>query len=96
MEFENRLKELADVPREEFIWELLRTYEFSKSVITRVRNSQLKKGENQVIIKQKLFFERIEGASPVHRAAELNAWKETHRHKPRFIIVTDGKSLAAI
>ena len=96
MEQEKQLKELVNVPPEELIWELVRIYGFPKSSITRARNSQLKKSEEQVIFKQKLFFERIEGASPVHRAAELNAWKETHRHKPRFIIVTDGKSLAAI
>jgi len=96
MEQEKQLKELVNVPPEELIWELVRIYGFPKSSITRARNSQLKKSEDQVIFKQKLFFERISDGSPVHRAAELNCSKETHTHKPRFVVVTDGKSLAAI
>lgn len=132
-ELEKRLKELPSIAPEELGWELVRIYGFAESSIKRTKNSQLKKKENQIIFKQKLFFERfssdqidseqidfgqtdfdltdsdltdsdqtvsgraISDLSPARRRVEeLNAQKQTHSYKPRFIVATDGKTIAAL
>lgn len=81
-----------------FIFDLLFAYGIPKSTITLLKkgNRNLSKHENQIILKKKLFFqEAIE--KDLHEV--INALRDeeaTYRHDPRFIVVTDYKTILAI
>lgn len=83
---------------ENFIYDLLLAYGIDKSTITRMRKglSNLAKKDNNVIYKNKVFFESTESNDLYSLIDNLKNEKQTHAHKPRFIIVTNFKKLLAI
>lgn len=84
--------------KENFIFELLLAYGISKTTITLVKkgNSNLAKKDNQLILKKKVFFESTDSKDLYSFIENLKNEKQTHTHKPRFIIVTNFENLLAI
>jgi len=84
--------------KEDFIFELLLAYGISKTTITLVKkgNSNLAKKDNQLILKKKVFFESTDSKDLYSIIENLKNEKQTHTHKPRFIIVTNFENLLAI
>lgn len=98
-QIEDNLQKLVEnCSEEEFIYELMLAYGLPKNTITLLKkgNRNLSKKDGQIILKKKLFFQAI-STSDLHTTIDtLRKTKETFRHDPRFIIVTDHKTLLAI
>lgn len=84
--------------QEDFIYDFLLAFGFTKMSIKRHRegNSNLSKKENQLIIKQKLFYEYNPKDNLYLIIDDLKNDSATYTHKPRFIVVNNSKKLLAI
>lgn len=105
MELEEKVKKLIEQgDNENFIYEFLLLYGITKATITKTKNSKLKKAENQIIIKKRLFFEYYNQGVSLFETKDIDLLKridtlsndpQTYIHEPRFIIVTNYKRLFA-
>ncbi len=89
---------VADLDRDEFIYQLLRAYDQPKASITRLKNGQYNQSKNdgEVLWKKKLCF-RHEAEGDLHECIDrLKSDKKVTKHAPRFIIVTDFETLLAL
>ncbi|MGT2832534.1 class I SAM-dependent DNA methyltransferase [Streptococcus halotolerans] len=88
---EDKTKEMLETLNQEtFFYDFLALYQFPKATLTRLRK------ENGNHVKNKALFEVLKsGQSVVARVAEIEKEFLSKRSKPRFIIVTDFKELAA-
>lgn len=95
---ENLQKLLQHFSEEEFIYDLLLAYGLPKNTITLLKkgNRNLSKKDGQIILKKKLFFQAIANNDLHSTIDTLRKTEETFRHDPRFIIVTDYKTILAI
>ncbi|MBS7120307.1 MAG: class I SAM-dependent DNA methyltransferase [Dysgonomonas sp.] len=83
--------------KEEFIFDFLIAYGISKSSVTRLKKGDynLSKVEGEILYKKKVFF-REENGDKLLSGIEFFAKEERIlKHNPRFIILTDYKSLVA-
>lgn len=82
----------------DFIYDFLIAFGFTKMTIKRLRegNSSLAQKDNQLIIKQKLFYEYSSDGDIYSIIDDLKNDSATYTHKPRFIIVNNDKELLAI
>jgi hypothetical protein len=98
-EIEMQLSDLVKQPfdRNEFAFQFLEIYKAPKATITKLRSGTQKKGElaSDVLWSRKLYFR----CAPEGKVAEtLDALRETKAaksQKPRFLLVTDGREVAA-
>lgn len=96
---ENDIKELVEnFSEKDFIYDFLLAFGFTKMTIKRLRegNSNLSKKPNQLIVKQKLFYEFSPNDDIYSIIEDLKNDSATYTHKPRFIIVNNTKELLAI
>jgi len=95
---QNVTKLMEGLNPETFIYDLLLAYGLPKASITRLQKGDynLSKRENEIIWKNKLFYrERPEG--DLHTIIErLHADPETHKQRPRFLLLTDFERLLAV
>lgn len=99
LKIEEDIKKIVEnFSKENFIFDLLLTYGISKATVTLTKkgNSNLAKNNNQIIIKKKLFFEANETKDLHALIYDLQNNEKTYAHNPRFIIVTDYKTLLAV
>lgn len=82
----------------DFIFDFLLLFGFTKMSIKRLRegNSNLSSKDNQLIIKQKLFYEYSPNDDLYAIIDNLKNDSTTYTHKPRFIVVNNPKKLLAI
>ncbi len=83
---------------ESFVYDLLLAYGTPKATVSLLKKGKrnLSQREDQIILKRKLFFQETKGQDLHVIIDELKNTETTHRHKPRFIVVTDYKTLLAI
>lgn len=83
---------------ENFIYDLLLAYNTPKTTVTLLRkgNRNLSKRDDQIILKKKMFFQEVTEQDLHSLIDELDKDETTHRHNPRFLVVTDYKTLLAI
>lgn len=96
---EEEIRKITDnLSEDDFIYEFLIAFGFTKMSIKRLRegNSNLSKKENQLIIKNKLFYEYTLNNDLYSLIDGLKNDSSTYTHKPRFIIVNNPKQLLAI
>lgn len=96
---ENDIKELVEnFSEKDFIYDVLLAFGFTKMTIKRLRegNSNLSKKPNQLIVKQKLFYEFSPNDDIYSIIEDLKNDSATYTHKPRFIVVNNTKELLAI
>lgn len=88
---EDKTKALLDnLQRDHFFYDFLALYQFPKATLTRLRKE---KGNH---VKNKVLFDILnQGQSVVARVVEIEKELAPKKSKPRFIIVTDFKELAA-
>src|SRR5690625_3481444 len=98
-DIEESLKQLFEkFSRETFIYDLLLAYGISKASITRLRKGDynLSKLAGEVLYKKKVFFKEAQTDEALLGIIDIAAKEERIlRHSPRFIIVTDYKTLLA-
>jgi hypothetical protein len=95
---ENLTKLIANFSKEDFIYDLLLAYGLPKTTITLLKKGKhnLSKKEGQIILKKKLFFQESENQDLHALIDSIQKDEATHRHNPRFIIVTDYENILAI
>lgn len=88
---EDRTKELINtLDKNTFFYDFLALYNFPKSTLTRIKNNK------EFEVKNKVSFNVIQdGQSPVAKVVEVESNLTNRNSKPRFIIATDYKELAA-
>ncbi|NNK23275.1 MAG: class I SAM-dependent DNA methyltransferase, partial [Winogradskyella sp.] len=86
-----------DFNKEEFVFDLLKAYGISKTTITRLKKGDfnLSKVEGEVLYKSKLLFKEVESGALLNTIDELTKNTDALKHNPRFVIVTDYKTLLA-
>lgn len=95
-EIESNIKELVlSFSKETFIYDLLRAYGLPKASITRLQkgNLNMSKNEGEISWKKKLFFKE-EYKDDLH--ITVSELANNIKHKERFIIVTDYKTILAM
>ena len=82
---------------EEFIYDLLIAYGISKTSITRLKKGDfnLSKNHNELLYKKKVFFKVEESDKLLSTIDSISKDENILKHKPRFAIVTDYKTLVA-
>ena len=83
--------------KEEIIFDLLKAYGISKTSITRLKTGDfnLSKVEGEVLYKSKMLFKEVESGKLLNTIDELTKEPDSLKHNPRFVIVTDYKTLLA-
>ncbi|HEJ6623872.1 TPA: type IIL restriction-modification enzyme MmeI [Legionella anisa] len=98
-QIENNISNLINnFSKENYIYDLLLAYGIPKNTITLLKKGKrnLSKRDDQLILKKKILFQEVISEDP-HLIIDLIAnEKESYRHDPRFIIVTNYKELLAI
>ena len=83
--------------KEEFVFDLLKAYGISKTSITRLKKGDfnLSKIDGEVLYKNKMLFKEVESGTLLNTIDELTKDTDSLKHNPRFVIVTDYKTLLA-
>jgi hypothetical protein len=83
--------------KENFIYDLLVAYGISKTSITRLKKGDfnLSKIDGEVLYKKKVFFKEVASDKLLTTIDDLTKNEEDLKHNPRFVIVTDYKTLLA-
>jgi len=83
--------------KEEFVFDLLKAYGISKTSITRLKKGDfnLSKVDGEVLYKSKMLFKEVESGTLLNTIDELTKDTDSLKHNPRFVIVTDYKTLLA-
>lgn len=89
---------LQNFSAKEFIFDLLLAYGTPKATVTLLKKGRhnLSKQEHQIILKKKLFFEEVSQRDLHAVISDLQNDKNTMRHNPRFIIITDYQTVLAV
>lgn len=84
--------------RDSFIYDLLTAYGISKTSITRLKKGDfnLSKVEGEVLYKSKMLFKEVKTGTLLNTIDELTKDPDALKHNPRFVIVTDYKTLLAM
>jgi hypothetical protein len=94
----NLHKLISSFSKDTFIYDLLLSYGLPKASITRLKkgNLNLSKTEGEIVWKKKLLFKEIE-VEDLHDIIDfLRNDKNSLKHEPRFIVVTDYQVLLAV
>ncbi|MFD0837110.1 class I SAM-dependent DNA methyltransferase [Mariniflexile aquimaris] len=97
-QIEKNVTELVkNFTKEEFIFDLLQAYGISKTSITRLKKGDfnLSKVEGEVLYKSKMLFKEVTTGTLLNTIDELTKDVDSLKHNPRFVIVTDYKTLLA-
>ncbi|MBG59179.1 MAG: SAM-dependent methyltransferase [Peredibacter sp.] len=97
-QIEENVKSLVKkIDKESFIYDMLLAYGAPKATITRAKNGSknLSKNENEIVIKKKIFFAHFD-KDVDKQFARLSKEPSTQKHDPRFLIVTDYKTVKAL
>jgi len=88
---------VEDFNKEEFIFDLLKAYGISKTSITRLKKGDfnLSKIEGEILYKSKMLFKEVASGTLLSVIDDLTKEPESLKHNPRFVIVTDYKTLVA-
>jgi hypothetical protein len=97
-EIEQNVKHIFEnFSKDDFLFDLLLAYGISKTSITRLKNGDfnLSKAEGEVLYKKKVFFKEEETNKLFSSIDAVSKEERILKHKPRFAIVTDYKTLVA-
>lgn len=98
-QIENNLQQLVKTfNKESFIYDLLLAYGQPKATIKRIKDGglNLSKVDGEIAWKKKLFFKAVKGEDLHELIADLTENGKAVKHDPRFVVVTDYKTLLAV
>ena len=98
-QIENNLQQLIrSFKKETFMYDLLLAYDTPKSTITRLQKGglNLSKNDGEIAWKKKLFFKTAVDENPNELLQKIKTDPKTTKYSPRFIVVTDYKTLLAV
>lgn len=87
----------SNIDKESFLFDLLEIYDFPKATITLLKKGDrnLSKNEGEYFLKHKFLFKEAKDKDPHLVIDELGTNESILKQKPRFLIVTDYKTLLA-
>jgi hypothetical protein len=98
-EIETQLSDLVKQPfdQSEFAFQFLEIYKAPKATLTKLRSGTQNKGEKpgDMLLSRKLFFRTVPEKGTAEALDVLKASKATKSQKPRFLLATDGREVAA-
>ncbi|WP_147384658.1 class I SAM-dependent DNA methyltransferase [Fusobacterium pseudoperiodonticum] len=97
IDLEDKIVELIEnLDKDRFIFDFLSLYDFPKATITKLEKgvNNVSKNKNEIHLKAKLFFKRVED-DILKNYTEIENDLAEIKTKPRYIIVTDFKKLLA-
>lgn len=97
IELEDKIIELIEnLDKDKFIFNFLSLYDFPKATITKLEKgvNNVSKNKNEIHLKAKLFFKRVED-DILKNYTEIENDLAEIKTKPRYIILTDFKKLLA-
>lgn len=99
VEIENNIEKMIKAfNKSTFIYDLLLSYDLPKASITRLQkgNLNLSKNQGEIVWKKKLLFKEVYKENLYETIDLLRNDSKLLAHDPRFIIVTDYKTLLAV
>lgn len=95
-QIETLLKTLSQGP--DFIYDVLTAYGFPKATVTRLRNGNLNlsKEPGQIIWKRQLCYQEALPGTALSALQDMRASKAIMKHRPRFLVVSDGRNWSAL
>jgi len=89
---------ITNLDKDTFIYDLLLAYDLPKASVTRLHKGDynLSKVQGEILWKKKLFFKQDTNTDLHHLIDQLSADSTIAKQHPRFIIVTDFKSLLSV
>ena len=97
-EIEHNINQIFEnFSKEEFIFDLLMAYGISKTSITRLKKGDynLSKIEDEILYKKKVFFKEESNDKLLSSIDTFSKEERILKHNPRFVILTDYKTLVA-
>jgi hypothetical protein len=98
-DIESQLRDLVDQPFDpaEFPFAFLTIYDAAKATVTKLRQGAVNqaKAPGDVLLKNKLFFRPASTGCAALALDDISADALVERHRPRFLIATDGIELYA-
>jgi len=97
-QIEKNVKSLVkNFDKDNFIYDLLLAYGISKTSITRLRTGDfnMSKTPGEVLYKKKVLFKEVDSDKLLLTIDDLTKDEGALKHNPRFVIVTDYKTLLA-
>lgn len=88
---------ISTFDKETFIYELLVAYGISRTTVTRLKKGDfnLSNVPGELLYKKKVLFKEVLSHSLLTTIDEITKNEESLKHNPRFVIVTDYKTLLA-
>lgn len=97
-EIQDKLQTITiDVDETNFVYDFLSCFGLSKTTITRLRKGDynLSKNEGELLYKGKIFFKVDHSGHLINTIDELSKDDKILKQKPRFIVVTDFRTIVA-
>ena len=95
-QIETILKTLS--PNPELIYDVLIAYGFPKATVTRVKSGDYNqsKAPGQIIWKKQLCYQEVLPGTSLSALQDMRASKAIMKHRPRFLVVSDGNNWSAL
>lgn len=95
-QIETILKTLS--PNPELIYYVLIAYGFPKSTVTRIKSGDYNQSKEpgQIIWKKQLCYQEVLPGTSLSALQDMRASKAIMKHRPRFLVVSDGDNWAAL
>ena len=95
-QIETILKTLS--PNPELIYDVLIAYGFPKATVTRVKSGDYNQSKEpgQIIWKKQLCYQDVLPGTSLSALLDMRASKAVMKHRPRFLVVSDGDNWAAL
>ncbi len=95
-QIETILKTLS--PNPELIYDVLIAYGFPKATVTRIKSGDYNQSKEpgQIIWKKQLCYQEVLPGTSLSALQDMRASKAIMKHRPRFLVVSDGNNWSAL
>lgn len=95
-QIETILKTLS--PNPELIYDVLIAYGFPKATVTRIKSGDYNQSKEpgQIIWKKQLCYQEVLPGTSLSALQDMRASKAIMKHRPRFLVVSDGENWSAL
>lgn len=95
-QIETILKTLS--PNPELIYDVLIAYGFPKATVTRIKSGDYNQSKEpgQIIWKKQLCYQEVLPGTSLSALQDMRSSKAIMKHRPRFLVVSDGENWSAL
>lgn len=86
------------LPNPELIYDVLIAYGFPKATVTRIKSGDYNQSKEpgQIIWKKQLCYQEVLPGTSLSALQDMRASKAIMKHRPRFLVVSDGNNWSAL